>query len=138
MAKSLAVTTGDKILNRRLQKLRGPQQKKAVRKSMRPALKPVQQETKQNAKRHKRTGAFAKSIKIRSMKRSRRRIGARVTSGKGSGFKGEFYGSFIEYDRDNFTGQKSFTDAARRKRRQAIAIFILGVRRQIILIATTG
>lgn len=79
MAKKMAVLTGDKKLNRKLARLTGPQAKKAFRQSARPAIKPIQQESKSNSSKHSDTGKLARSYRVRSIPRSRSRIGSRVT-----------------------------------------------------------
>lgn len=93
----MAVVTGSDELNRKLQELKGPKQKAAIRKASREALRPVAEQVKSTAP--KRTGRLARSAKVRSLTRSRSRVGSRVTvSGTGSNFKGKtFYGGFIEY-----------------------------------------
>ena len=124
MAKETLVLTGDKRLNRKLMKLRGPDAKKAIRKSTRPALKPVLQEAKNNVPVD--SGALKKSLKIRSLPRSRTSIGARVTSGDTGkrAFSGEqYYGAFVEFGTKHQKGQKFLKRAADRKRKQAIRIY---------------
>ena len=93
----MAVVTGSDALNRKLQELRGPKQKVAVRKASREALKPVADQVRATAP--KRTGRLARSTKVRALTRSRSRIGSRVSvSGSGNSFKGKgFYGAFQEY-----------------------------------------
>jgi HK97 gp10 family phage protein len=77
--------------------LTAPQAKSAIRKASREALKPVVAEAKANAP--VRSGALRRSIRLRSITRSRSRIGARVTtSAKDNAFKGRtYYGGFLEY-----------------------------------------
>lgn len=89
--------TGSEELNRKLATLKGPQQKAALRKASRTALKPVADQAKANAP--KRSGRLRRSIKVRALKRSRSRIGSRVTSsGTDNNFKGRtFYGAFQEF-----------------------------------------
>jgi hypothetical protein len=91
------VLTGSRELNEKLQQLRGPKQKVAIRKASREALKPVAEQVKSTAP--KRTGKLARQTKVRALTRSRSKIGSRVTvSGTGNSFKGKtFYGGFIEY-----------------------------------------
>lgn len=93
----MAVVTGCQELNRKLQELKGPKQKAAVRKASREALRPVAEQVKSTAPR--RTGKLARQTKVRALTRSRSRVGSRVTvSGTGNSFKGKtFYGGFIEY-----------------------------------------
>ena len=96
MAKA-AVVTGVPELDAKLKELKGPKAKEAVRKSTREALRPVADQVKATAPR--RTGRLSRSVKVRSLKRSRVRVGSRVTvSGTASNFKGRgFYGGFIEF-----------------------------------------
>ncbi len=102
MARLTMVTTGDESLNRALQRLQGPRQKKAVRKASREALKPLAAATKSAAPRL--TGRLARAIKVRALPRSRVKIGTRVTIGAGM-FKGEtFYGGFVVYG--HLTGKR--------------------------------
>ena len=135
MARGVMVVTGNKELNRKLSALTGPQQKKVVRSALRPALKPVQQKAKQVAKSFKDTGLLARSIKIRSNKRSRRSIGARVTSGtQTTDFGGKaYYGAFQEYgwksgkrgsgNRRQIKGKGFMQRAVRTKSAQALRIY---------------
>ena len=99
MPKATIVLTGDKKLNRKLAKLAGKDAKKVIRKAIRPALKPIQKQAKQNVRKHRKSGQLEKSIKTRSIKRTRRGIGARVTTGTAStDFSGEtYYGAFVEF-----------------------------------------
>lgn len=76
--------TGDRKLNRKLKKLTGKEQKKVVKKAAKAALKPVLKETRDKAP--KRTGLTRKSIKNKMLPRSRRFIGARITTGGGKGW----------------------------------------------------
>lgn len=97
MAKDHLVLTGDAELNRKLRELGGPKQKAAIRKASRAALKPVAAAAKANAP--KRSGRLRKSIKVKAIKRSRSRVGSRVTTSKTDNqFKGrQFYSGFQEY-----------------------------------------
>ena len=70
--------TGDKKLDKALRRLTSKDAKAAFRKAARPAIKPVQVDARQTAKDHQESGEHAKSIKVKSMKRSRRMIGMRV------------------------------------------------------------
>lgn len=94
-----AVVTGDAEVNRRLAALKGPLAKKAIRKSSREALRPVADDARTLAPR--KSGRLRRSIGVRALKRSRSRVGARVTTGAESRqFKGRtYYGGWIEYGR---------------------------------------
>lgn len=120
MAKELLVLTGSPELNQKLRGLRGPRQKAAIRKASRVALRPVADRAKSNAP--KRSGRLRRSIKVRAMKRSRSRIGARVTSsGTDHNFKGRtFYGGFQEFGwRAGRRTRNSDFGVKKRKRRTA-------------------
>ncbi len=143
MAKVTVVMTGDKAINRKLKRLSGKEQKSVVRKAIRPALKPVLQQARGNAKEFKRTGKLSRSIKIRSMKRSRTRFGARVTTGTStSDYQGKaFYGAFLEYGwKSAGSGRKNegrhyMKDAAKTKQAEAIRIYRNGIRQGILNLA---
>lgn len=144
------VLTGDKKLNRRLKKLAGKDAKKAVRKSLRPALKPIHQQAKANARQFKKTGKLGRSIKIRSIKRTRKGFGARVTTGTATtDFSGEtYYGAFHEYgwktgkrgssNRRQIEGKKFMQNAVDQKRRIAMKIYRNEIKRNIEAIAKGG
>jgi len=77
----MRVTTtlkGYKKLDKKLEKLASKDRKKAMRKGARASAKIVQKKAKQLAP--KASGELRKSIKVRSLKRSRRWVGARVVS----------------------------------------------------------
>lgn len=117
---AMIVLTGDAELNRKLMQLKGSQAKSAIRKASRVALKPVAEAAKQGAPR--RRGALGRSIKVRAIKRSRSRVGARVTTGKdASQFKGKtFYGGFQEYGwQAGRRTRNADLGVSRRKRRTA-------------------
>ena len=102
MAKVTIVVTGDQEINAMLARLTGPQAKSAVRQGARHALRPVLAAAKRHAPKD--TGTLGKNIKLRALKRSRVRIGARVTSGgrtstgKSTDYTGDAYhGAFQEY-----------------------------------------
>lgn len=140
------VLTGDRELNRKLQTLKGPKQKKAVRKASRESLKPLASATSRAAPR--RSGLLARSVKVRALKRSRKRVGARVTIGEGS-FKGRtFYGGFIELGRK--TGKRGSAHrrqveendfmrrTAKRKRQSVLADYRQRLKGHIIQLAREG
>lgn len=91
------VLTGSEELNRKLGELSSKQAKEAIRKAARPALQPTLAAARANAP--KRSGRLQRSIKIRAIKRSRSRIGARVTTAKSDNqFSGKtFYAAFQEW-----------------------------------------
>ena len=132
MPKVTMVLTGDRQLNRKLKRLTSKQQKAAFREAARPAIKPVGQEAKSNAKENKDTGALAKSIKVRSIKRSRSRIGVRVTTRTEDFKEGRFYASFQEYGwkagNTRVKGRENLTKAANKKGRLALKNYKLLMR----------
>lgn len=71
--------------------------KKVVRQAVRPAAKLIQDAAKANVAVD--TGKLKRSLKVRSLKRSRNRIGVQVsTNSTDNLFKGNtFYGGFLEY-----------------------------------------
>ncbi|QDV26746.1 HK97 gp10 family phage protein [Aureliella helgolandensis] len=91
------VVTGSKTLNAKLASLKTTEAKKLIRKASRTALKPVQEEAKRLAP--VKSGRLRRSIKVRALKRSRSRVGSRVTTnGNDNLFKGRiYYGGFAEY-----------------------------------------
>ncbi|XZE36547.1 HK97-gp10 family putative phage morphogenesis protein [Pirellulaceae bacterium SH501] len=91
------VLTGSEELNRKLEELTSKQAKEAIRKAARPALQPTLAAARANAP--KRSGRLQRSIKIRAIKRSRSRVGARVTTAKSDNqFSGRtFYAAFQEW-----------------------------------------
>ena len=124
--------TGDKALNRKLRRLAGPEQKRAVKAAAKVSLKPLLEEVKRTTP--KRTGNLRKLIKIRAMARSRRMTGYRVTAaqaGKKGAFTGDaFYGGFLEYGwktgkrgspgRRRIPGRFWMKKAAKRKQRDVV------------------
>lgn len=105
------VLTGDKALNRKLQRLAGPVAKKIVRQAARIAVKPVLSAARNTVP--VRSGKLRRAIKIRALPRSRTRVGVRVTLGDQE-FTGEtFYGGFQEWGWK--TGKRNSTTAARRQ-----------------------
>ena len=136
MAKKTVVKTGFLLLDRKLKKLTSKEQKAAFRKSARPAMKPLQQEARSNAKQDKVTGTTGKAIKIRSIKRSRSRIGIRVTSGATS-FSGKFYHKFQELGwkagkaRKKQKGNQPMKRAAKTKRRAVARIYKQNLKQNI-------
>lgn len=121
------VITGDVKLNRILAKLTSKQAKAAIRKASRAALKPVLQQARANAKSFKDTGLLGRSIKIRSIKRSRSAIGSRVTVSTETGKFDKFYAAFQEYGwkagPTKVAGQNYMKDAATTKQPEVIRIY---------------
>ncbi len=121
MAKRVIVLTGDKQLNKKLQRLRGPEAKKIVRTAARLALKPVLDEAKSQVP--VRSGALGKSLKVRAMQRSRVSFGARVTTGQ-QFFTGQtYYGGFIEWGTRYIAAVGFLKRSADVKRDEALRIY---------------
>ncbi len=147
MPRATMVVTGDKALNRKLQRLRGPQQKKAVRQASREALKAhLLQPTRRAAPR--RSGRLQRAVKVRALPRSRKALGARVTVGDQS-FQGEtFYAGFVELGRK--TGKRGSSNrrqvppndfmrrTAKQKRQAVLADYRQRLKRNIIELARQG
>lgn len=87
--------TGDKAIDKALKRLAGPVAKKAIKQASKESIKPVMAQARSNARDHSQSGTLAKSYKARSMKRSRSRVGSRVTT-EDKSFTGKFYASFQE------------------------------------------
>lgn len=115
MARKITVTlTGSDRLNRKLLELTSTQAKAAIRSAARPALQPTLQAAR--ALCPARNGKLRRSIKIRAIRRSRTRVGMRLTtSGSDSAFTGKtFYGGFIEWGWKTGTRSKEAGAIARR------------------------
>lgn len=91
------IITGDAAADRALKEFATNAQRRIVRKATREGLRPVLTAAKANAPR--KSGRLRKSIKLRAMKRSRTKVGARITTGTaGSDFQGKtYYGAFQEF-----------------------------------------
>lgn len=76
-AKRTFFFVGTGKLAKKLEGLTSNETKAVIRGGTREALKPIQTQAKRDAPRN--TGGLVKQIKIRSLKRSRRKIGSRVT-----------------------------------------------------------
>lgn len=97
MAKYRINLEGDRVLAAKLRGLTDSQSKKAILGACREAIKVIQAEARTLAP--KRTGALRRSIKVRSIARSRKRIGVRVTtSATDNLYSGKtFYAAFQEF-----------------------------------------
>lgn len=109
MAKDTAVTSGFTAFDKTLKKIGGKESKKIVRSATRKGLKPVQQEIKQTIPEE--TGASKRSVKVRSIKRSRQMIGSKVTSNE--------FPSFVELGTKHIDARNTFKDSAEKKKKQA-------------------
>lgn len=85
--------SGDKQLNKKLERLKKTKIKSIINKSSRKGNKLIQAEAKRLAPKGK-TGLLRRSIKVRALPRSRRIVGTQTTLA----FKGNeaFYGSFVD------------------------------------------
>jgi len=81
---------GDKRLERQLARLAGNVQKKYMRQVLRKAAKDVKNAARKDAPVD--TGGLRRGLKVRALKRSRNRIGVKV-----SFEKSQFYGKFTEW-----------------------------------------
>jgi HK97 gp10 family phage protein len=122
MTKVKIVVTGSEVINERLAKLTNKQAKDAIRKASRTALRPLLERCKSTCP--VRNGKMRQSIKIRSITRSRRFVGTRITVGdKDKAYVGkQFYASFIVF------GWK--TGSRRRTREAAARLVARDLRRQ--------
>jgi HK97 gp10 family phage protein len=95
--KLTVVLTGDKELNAKLAALTGKQAKEAIRKAARPALQVTLQAARSLAPI--RSGSLRRSLKIRTIRRSRTRVGMRLTTSKSDNqYSGKtFYAAFQEW-----------------------------------------
>lgn len=118
MARKVSVVlTGDRELDRKLRALTSTKAKRAVRKACREALRPIQKATRADAPRGA-TGKLSRAAKLRALKRSRKRIGARVTI-EGQGPKAPAQ----EYGTKKMAGRHFMYDAAESRRNEANLIF---------------
>jgi hypothetical protein len=98
MAKKVRIILlGDGIIKEKIKNLSDSEAKNVIQSACREAMKWTQKEAKKLAP--KKTGALRRSIRVRATKRSRVRIGARVTtSASDNMYSGKtFYGAFLEY-----------------------------------------
>lgn len=95
--------------------------KKALRTASREGAKVVARAAK--AKVPKDTGTLRRSIRVRSIKRSRVKVGSRVITGEGF-FKGEtFYGGFVEFGTKYMKARPFLRPAADENREKVIKEF---------------
>ena len=117
--------TGDRQANRNLRALEAKIAKKITRTAAREGLRPVLAAARRLAPRGE-TGVLRKTIKLKSLKRSRSAIGARVTSGtrEGGDYTGKaFYGAFLEYGTKRIKPRGFLKRAAETKKRSALTIY---------------
>ena len=138
MAKKLMLVTGDKRLNRKLRKLTTGQQKKAFRKAARPAMKPMQGTVKKRVEQEfDGTGDLRKSVKIRSLPRSRSRVGVRVSTSIGHAPAQEF-GWKAGKARRQIKGRGFMKQSAEKKRRAVMDDYLQRLNREIVSAAKKG
>lgn len=133
MSASVDLTsTGHQEVQAALARLSGPQAKQVIRQSSREALRPLLTTIKANCP--VRSGKMRQSIKIRSLKRSRKFVGATITVGdKEKAYVGkQFYASFIVFGWKTGSRRRTREAEARRiardLRRQSRAAGGLGKR----------
>lgn len=142
------ILTGSDRLNAKLRALTTQQAKAAIRSEARPALQPTLREAR--ALCPVREGKLRRSIKVRAIRRSRTRVGMRVTTSKSdNAFSGKtFYGGFINWGwkvgkrrrvslrrsrtdtsdtRKKIAGTNFMNRAARRTRYTALRIYSRGI-----------
>lgn len=143
MPKVSVILTGDKELDRMLLKLERTTARKLHRTASRTAAKLIVQEAKRRAPAV--SGDDPRSLTVRSLRRSRRGMGYRVTQKElraKSGKKAKiFYGSFLEFgwttrhkpggEGRKITGQWLMKQAGDRKEREAIKLYRDELRRLI-------
>ncbi|MBI3713839.1 MAG: HK97 gp10 family phage protein [Burkholderiales bacterium] len=98
---------GDKELIAKLQNLRKSELKKAIRKATREVCKKIQGKAKSAMPTV--TGNSKRQLRVRSLKRSRKYTGTRVTIGEDNG---KFYWSFVEWG--HRVGKRTGSNAHRR------------------------
>ena len=145
MAKKTLVLTGDKKLNRKLKRLAGPDARKVIRQASRVAIKPVRSAAKSQAPHD--SGALRRAIRIRAIKRSRSKVGTRITIGEKDFTGSTFYGGFQEWgwktgkrgsqNRTHIEGKRFLKQAADSKRAMAIAIYRREIAKRITELAKT-
>ena len=123
--------TGDVKLLTKLKRLGNKDQKAAIRKASRAAARPILQKARELAPRRK--GALARSLKLRAIKRSRTRIGVRIsTSTLESVFQGKtFYGAFLEFGTKRIAARHFMQRAVDQTKEQAKAIFAAELAKEI-------
>lgn len=124
---------GDRALDKKLKELNSKIAKRVVRQATRSGMKIFQGVVKSAAPRGS-TGNLAKSIKVRSGKRSRRHFSMVVQLGEGN-FKGEtWYGAAVEYGTSKMapTGfmRKSFDSTHEQVRKHAMSEIAKGIERE--------
>ncbi len=112
--KATIILTGSDRLNAKLLALTTAQSKAAIRSAARPALKPTLDAARALCPAGK--GKLRRSIKIRAIRRSRTRVGMRLTTSKSdNAFTGKtFYGGFLEWGWKTGTRSKEAGAIARR------------------------
>lgn len=127
--------SGDKQLLAKLDRLSRKDSRSVVRKAARRAAKPILMQSRVNAPVD--TGTLRRSIKIKAITRSRKRIGVKVTTGTAkSAYQGkQFYGAFQEYGTKKMAGKHFMKRAAESKSKEAVAIFADEAAKEITALA---
>jgi HK97 gp10 family phage protein len=134
MAKYRIDLSGDRVLAAKLHRLTDAEAKKAILGACRESIKVIQAEARTLAP--SKTGAMRRSIKVRSIARSRKRVGVRVTTSASDNMYGgkTFYGAFQEFgwktgsrkgtaNRKQIPGKNFMKQAAGAKKGSALEIF---------------
>lgn len=120
-AGTAVIITGVEEIDRKLSRFEQSVQKKAIRKATREASKVILEEAKTLVPVD--TGALRKSLRVRSLKRSRVKQGHQVQTGEGF-FKGEtFYGGFVEYGTKRMAAREYLRRAMNSKEAETIQKF---------------
>ena len=123
-AKPTIILTGDKRLNRQLAALTTNEAKKIIREAARPAMKRLLPRIK--AATPYKTGKLRKSIKVTAIKRSRKRFGVRIGTGKRDErqWAGDtFYGAFIEFGTKRIAAQHYVEATADRNQERILRFY---------------
>lgn len=125
-------------LQRKLQHLGNKAFKAALRKATREGAKVVKPVARSLAPVA--TGALKNSLKVKAFKRSRKWIGAKLTTNdKDNLFTGEqFYGAFLEYGTKYISAREYLQEAARKSERKALNTATEAALKEIERQATKG
>ncbi len=141
MAKRNIVVIGVEAIDKKLRKLSGAVGKKVVRRSMRKGMKIIAAATKSEVPVD--TGLTKKSVQVRALKRSRKRLGIEVrVSGKVPGLiktsaagKRTFYPAVVEYGRKGVPGnpfmRRAYSANAEHARQVTLADLKQGVDEEV-------
>jgi HK97 gp10 family phage protein len=138
---------GDKALQRKLKGLEDKMQKKIVRKALREGGKIVLREAKNRAPKD--TGSLRASLKLRSLKRSKKRIGVQIVTDEAALMKAKdrkagrkvkrstnadrllFYAAFVELGTRNMPARPFLRPALKSKKAEVIGRARAVMRREV-------